>query len=791
MHLLLTILIGLDTVAGVFFGQWYQTTDLGHYLDNSNAYTIYETETTGQWNTGERMVFSISGNAYRNTRYSLNGMRIDSRTMPGHMLLHTGMDRTSLALDYHDGELFFRDDSVQDQVVQMTGNIGGLGGVSPGTKQMINLFHTSATQRTLDRRPMTMRNHIVGAGTAEATFAIPANGRRYYQHAYVNYGQRRLTGFDHTGINGMHTSGYYTAQLDGELPLMTTKTRLHYFLVTQGRADYGSEFYYNTNEQAVMRAYQAGLYSTTRLARQGVLVAGLSYELQHLNHDSLSFSRNLLDQDGEALEPWSPDSRLHSVNLSVRYDQDLLPWLRVHAEGYNSLLAFRPATRTWSNAVYAQSIADNTPTALYTYHWQSAPFAAGLLENEAQVIASHELTRGLELYGHLGVSLDGIVLGHGQSVISPNWQAKVAMTYQPCHWFRFGLSLSHHRTPYTWDEVRYLSKDYMNGEARFADNSLLLTTGGACHRIDKKLWMRQPSYAVLDIPLYFTFGKEHRHEIAILNNLRTYYNQWFTRFTDGVEANMTAEDGVYYMREGEKHYTVTTQPLSLLSSRPGCRTPYFVSNTIRYTYTGRKWFVQVSWQSYLMSGFSPLGNGPLTNTLGSLSETTANPNTFDVVTRADLPYRANGRLDQDRAFIARIQVTYNACKYFSIGLNGKFKDGQPFVNYDARLRTDADHTQVALRPFTARGINLANNLFGKREDAFFNIELHATGRWWIHDVPMSLDVLCYNLYDFGTALTEYTFDGYNDMRDKRMSMSLCIPRGLLVTLRIGLEKDQH
>ncbi|MBQ6763672.1 MAG: hypothetical protein IJP45_00635, partial [Paludibacteraceae bacterium] len=105
----------------------------------------------------------------------------------------------------------------------------------------------------------------------------------------------------------------------------------------------------------------------------------------------------------------------------------------------------------------------------------------------------------------------------------------------------------------------------------------------------------------------------------------------------------------------------------------------------------------------------------------------------------------------------------------------------------------------------AKGINMANNAFGKREDAFFNFELRATGRWWIRDVPMSLEVLCYNIYDFGTALTEYTFDNYNhptyphwteergiaSMKDSRTSMSLCIPRGLLFTLRVGLEKDKQ
>ena len=100
---------------------------------------------------------------------------------------------------------------------------------------------------------------------------------------------------------------------------------------------------------------------------------------------------------------------------------------------------------------------------------------------------------------------------------------------------------------------------------------------------------------------------------------------------------------------------------------------------------------------------------------------------------------------------------------------------------------------------------MENKFFGKREDAFFNFDLRLTGRWWIKQIPFQLDVTCYNIYDFGTALTEYVFDKYDyrtypywtddrgmqSMHESRTSMSLCIPRGLLMTLRVGLEADKH
>ena len=794
---------GVEAVPDTFFRDWYQTTDLGHYLDNCNDYVVYETETTGEWNLGDRNVFSIAGNSYRQNKYRLNGMRIDSRAQTGHTLLHTQMDRTSLALDYHNGILDFTDDSLQHASLRITGNMGNLGGISPGTRQLINLFHSSGEERTMDSRPIDMRNHIEGAGTVDATLAIPAYGKRYYQHIYGHYGRRHITAFDATGISGMYPADYYTAQVDGELPLNTKLFSLNYFLVTNGRSDYGSELLYNANEVATMRAYQAGLYGTKHFANNGKLVLGLSYELQQERHNQLNFARNILDQDGEAFEPLYADGRLHSINLSIQYDKPLLSWLRLHAEGYNSLLHFHPTTTYWTNDIYAQSISDAAPTPLYTCHWQSSAFTSGLLENEAIVIAEKEVATGLMLHAHAGISLDGILLGDGRSVVTPNWLAKLAIDYQPCWWFRFGVSVSHHRMSYTWDEVRYLSSQYMNGEVRYADNTLLMTTGGLYHSPDKNLWMHQPSYAVMDIPIQFTFGRSRRHEVAILSSIRKYYNTWFTDFANGLNTNMLQDGSYYYYREGEKNYTITTQPLDLMSSRIGGRTPYYMSNLVRYTYNGRKWFVQLSWQSYLMSGLSTMGNGVLHNNIGVLSESSANPNTYMALSENSLPYQGNSRLNQDKSFILRLQVTYNACRYFSIGLNGKFKDGQPFSTFTATPALINGHTQVALAHSDAKGINMANQAFGKREDAFFNIELRAIGRWWVRDIPMSLEVLCYNIYDFGTALTEYTFDDYvhptyphwteergiATMKDSRTSMSLCIPRGLLFTLRVGLEKD--
>ena len=77
------------------------------------------------------------------------------------------------------------------------------------------------------------------------------------------------------------------------------------------------------------------------------------------------------------------------------------------------------------------------------------------------------------------------------------------------------LIAANYRIPYTYDQIRFMSDSYMNGEVYFAGtNTLLTTTGGQYHRWGKGLW--QPQYVAVDIPIIFTIG---RHEISILSKI--------------------------------------------------------------------------------------------------------------------------------------------------------------------------------------------------------------------------------------------------------------------------------
>ena len=186
-----------------------------------------------------------------------------------------------------------------------------------------------------------------------------------------------------------------------------------------------------------------------------------------------------------------------------------------------------------------------------------------------------------------------------------------------------------------------------------------------------------------------------------------------------------------------------------------------MTNTLKYQYSNDKFLFSFSWTSYAMFGVSTLGNGPLHNSLGVYSETSANPNIL---------YKLDGRSDPDRAYVARILLSYNINKNLSFALTGKFKDGQPFSGYGANTITDSNgNNQIAIWNNTNKGIN---------------IDLHATYKGKISNVNFEVSAMCYNIYDFGTELAEYTFEPYDKIQ--RLAMELNIPRGLMFTTKIYL-----
>ena len=224
--------------------------------------------------------------------------------------------------------------------------------------------------------------------------------------------------------------------------------------------------------------------------------------------------------------------------------------------------------------------------------------------------------------------------------------------------------------------------------------------------------------------------------------------------------------------------------------------PVFLSNVVKYTYNGKKVYVSFSWQSYMQSGIAAIGNGIQAEDVQMLDESLASPNASLVdanMHQSDASIRSLARLHQDRAFIARLQLGVNITENWQLSLSGKFRDGIPISSTRTYLYNDgAGHWQAITWAGYTRGINVRDGNFGQRTDSFFNFDLRLKYRGAIKGVPFEVQAVCYNILDFATELNEYSmaYDGATGkgMVEKRYPLSLCTPRGLLLTCSVGLPR---
>lgn len=408
----------------------------------------------------------------------------------------------------------------------------------------------------------------------------------------------------------------------------------------------------------------------------------------------------------------------------------------------------------------------------------------------------------LHLSGEVAATFDGLLVG-GKSLFTPNWEAKIAFHIEPVRWFRMDIIAANYRVPYTYDQIQFLSNKYLSGEVYYAGtNTLLTTTGGKYHRLARGLW--QPQYVAVDIPFVFTIG---RHEISVLSSFKKYYNTWSVRLAP--ESADSYEPIAVEQQEGAQHLTYDIYRMTpqerYYEVCPAAPTgtgffdsPVFLSNVIKYTYNGKKVFVSFSWQSYMESGVAAIGNGIQTEDLQILDESLASPNAALVdanMHQPDAGIRSLARMHQDRAFIARLQLGVNITENWQLSMSGKFRDGIPISSHRTYLYDDgAGHAQAITWATYTRGINVRDGNFGQRTDSFFNFDLRLKYRNTVKGVPFEVQAVCYNILDFATELNEYSmaYDAATGKGtvDQRYPLSLCTPRGLLLTCSVGLPQSK-
>lgn len=773
-----------------FLRKFYGLYTPEHYIDNLNGFAIYQTETTGDFSTPDRFSFSWMGASFKWNQYEFEEVIINDLFSPGNSLHKLQLNQMGVRIDATHFTLgYYRDDYLQNMAM-LQWNHGSLGGRFPGADNIIHetAGHVSPYERLL--YPIENRKKTANAVNLYLSLPIQINGKSYQQFLSLNSGRRMFTGFNYNGINKYYPEDYIIASMGGDLPLINRAffDKNFYLFSLQSRNHMNAEYFMDRDETAKYNALSLTVGGKKQV-QNGYYSLGLNLGYKKTEHNTPNFYRNVIDVDGEALEPWYADGNYFETSLSFKSENKLSERLTLKTKLFNGILSGSPLQKESYNPQYYQT-SDTKFSSLYVTEWKSDNWSGMLLNNNAGLEYSKSAKLfSYSLYG--GLALQGFHTS-GSTFIRPEWETNLDIAFTPFKWLKFEIIAGRTAIPFESDVLRFLNANYLTGTTfywndanndqlyqRSEKGSLFTTTGSGWHSLSNNL--KQPVMWYFDIPLTFKAG---RSRFTISLNYRKFENIWSVAYDGKAEDYGTFSSTetafgkpIYYLGNGRVNYKVVPFPVEKM--RQGIENdswmydhPFSLSNTVKYEYESPRTFLSFSFTQYMVVGYAALGNGILQNSVGVLSETSANPNLF-------INYL--GRMDSDRSYILRFFASFNLSKHFSLAAQYKYRDGQSFNDYDFSITSDGTNRQIAIWNNNVKGDNPFTGQTSRREDCFYDFELRGKYNFTLRKRKASVALSVYNLIDLGFQLSEFTFPP-KTKDGKRWVLETQIPRGFLLTL---------
>jgi hypothetical protein len=303
---------------------------------------------------------------------------------------------------------------------------------------------------------------------------------------------------------------------------------------------------------------------------------------------------------------------------------------------------------------------------------------------------------------------------------------------------------------YRWDDP---DGNFRYDEAETGD--LICRTGGGSHRLDDSF--RQPMVSQIRLSLSFPMSQNWR--FALNAGGKQVQDSWTVRYAEPY-GTWKEFDGkmVYLLDQAPRQYIVTNLEADRTS-------PQYWHLMFRFIgQKAEKWYFSFSFMAHMGLGETPWGNGPVSNDYLALSEGSADPNGW---------YYNYGRLDGDRAFVAKLSYALYLSRRLTVGLSAKYRDGNPFAFLSADLIED----QLVMRHETLKAEDQKGNKLGPREDYVSEVNLRVNYRIPLLGGIGQIALEWHNLIDVGYELSEYVFNS-----SMRLPLELTIPRSLRLTL---------
>jgi hypothetical protein len=498
---------------------------------------------------------------------------------------------------------------------------------------------------------------------------------------------------------------------------------------------------------------------------------GLSWlhETEELSPQSLNFTKDLKDNDGEGIYPFekmgtfSADALRLSLDFPVSLsDQrtgidffaDLRStWLKEseEASGFNPITFDRSAYRV--------------------ILWQGGQdYRNSNLNLKMGAMVNSKLTDSLSVFAKFFLQYSALRFQNGDNnlgFLNLAYDVGVLLFKTPQILFSFG------RTPYelkenlnffletqrpwgtifSWDDLNH-DLEYQAGE----EKNTVGYTGSRFHSLDQELKApaKQRYLLILTTPLSKKFN------LTVKGLYKKIVNNFWVRFR---------EDYGFYEQIGGSNLYFFDRPYKdyILSNSSFEKEPFYAQLFLQVSSReNTKWFFSFSFLAHIGMGTTAFGNGPGTNDIGVLNETQADPNTW---------MNGFGRLDGDRAYVGKMFFGFYLTKNLSLAANLKYRDGTPFAFINPVYR----HDQWVFTYRTIKGENEKGRKGGPREDYLSDISLHLRYKFKLWGSEAEACLSFFNLMDLGSELSEYAFSP-----GPRLANELEIPRSVRLGFSIKL-----
>jgi hypothetical protein len=356
------------------------------------------------------------------------------------------------------------------------------------------------------------------------------------------------------------------------------------------------------------------------------LALGATVKAFGIQHRDLTFSRDLIDPDGEAIEPWYPEGRYLTVGATLRYRSG-----RFYIDANDHLLSFDPSQTAWSNAI---------TYALAPYgraDWSSSPTLESFGRNRFG--AHDEIDLGPFLLAY-DLFLEGSYalnrrFENGVAFLDPGLKAELRLPLADGGFSPF-VAISKTPVPINGDLARFLDSSYLSSGKAISVS---------------------PHLVPADID-----------SAAI--GLKANVAKWRI----SVEALARMYRGTYWIEAGGEAnaFVLTNYPSALQQPfYAGLHAQIFRAEADRFLF-------DLSFSALTAVGYTAFGNGVTANDLGVLSYSTASSTSL-----------VNGlaALDGDRAFITKGVFGFSPLEGLWILAAVRHKDGEPFAFYDYRVES--------------------------------------------------------------------------------------------------------